>query len=254
MYEIVSSVKRDYITDLAKQDKRLDGRALDAFRNVSVEVGPIKSANGSAHVKIGRTRVLVGVKLQHAEPFPDTPESGVLIVNAELRPLASPSFELGPPREGAIELARVVDRGIRESKAIDLEKLGIKPGEEVWSVFIDIHVLDHDGNLIDASALGAIAALLNVTPPKDETWALPEFPIQKRPVAVTVSRINDKLMVDPCLDEESVMDARLTITTTEDGKICAMQKGGIGYFSREQLEQAYQLARVKANELREHFR
>ena len=251
--EIVSSVKRDYIIDLAKQGKRIDGRELDQFRDVSIEIGPIKSANGSAQVRIGNTRVLVGVKIERAEPFPDTPETGVLIVNAELRPLASPSFELGPPREGAIELARVVDRGIRESETIDLEKLGIKPKEEVWAVFVDIHVLDHDGNLIDASALGAIAALLNAKPPEDEAWSLGKFPIRKRPIAVTVSRINDKLMVDPCLDEESVMDARLTIATIEDGSICAMQKGGVGYFSREQIGQVYQLARTKAAELRERL-
>ena len=253
MYEIVSSVKRDYIIDLARQEKRLDGRPLDQFREISLEVGPIKSANGSAQVKIGKTQVLVGVKIEHAEPFPDTPESGVLIVNAELLPLASPTFEPGPPDENAIELARVVDRGIRESEAIDLEKLGIKPREDVWAVFIDIHVLDHDGNLIDASALAALAALLNVKPPKDEAWTLPEFPIQKRPVVVTVAKINDKLMVDPCLDEESVMDARITIATLEDGSICAIQKGGTGCFSREELEQAYGLARAKAAQLREHL-
>lgn len=251
--EIVSSVKRDYIIDLAKQGKRIDGRELDQYREVSVEVGPIKSANGSAQVRIGNTRVLVGVKIERAEPFPDTPEAGVLIVNAELRPIASPSFELGPPREEAIELARVVDRGIRESEAIYLEKLGIKLGEEVWAVFVDIHVLDHDGNLIDASALAAIAALLNAKPPEDEAWTLGEFPIRKRPVAVTICKINDKLMVDPCLDEETVMDARLTIATTEDGSICAMQKGGVGCLSREQIEQAYQLARTKADELRQHL-
>lgn len=254
MNEIVSSVKKDYIVDLAKQGKRVDGRALDQLRDVSVEFDQIKNANGSAHVRMGRTRVLVGVKIMRAEPFPDTPDSGVLMVNAELLPLASPSFEPGPPREDSVELARVVDRGIRESETIDLEKLGIKPGEEVWAVFIDIDVLDHDGNLIDASALAAMAALLNVKPPKDEEWKLEQFPIQKRPIAVTVTRINDKLMVDPCLDEESVMDARLTIATTEDGSICAMQKGGTGYFSLEQTEQAYQLARAKASELRDHLR
>jgi len=254
MYGIVSSVKRDYIVDLAKHGKRVDGRGFDQFRDVSVKTDVIKSANGSAEVKIGNTRVLVGVKIQHAEPFPDMPESGVLMVNAELRPLASPSFELGPPGEGAVELARVVDRGIRESDAIALDKLGIKSGEDVWAVFIDIHVLDHDGNLIDASALGATAALLNIKPPEDEAWTLQEFPIQKRPVAVTVSRINDRLMVDPCLDEEDVADARLTITTVEDGSICAMQKGGAGYLSREQIEEAYHLARTKAEELRERLR
>lgn len=250
MHEIVSSVRRDYIADLARQGKRIDFRTLDQFREISVEVGSIKSAQGSALVKVGKTQVMAGIKVEHAEPFADKPDSGMLIVNAELLPLASPTFEPGRPDENAIELARVVDRGIRESNAIDLDKLVIKSGEDVWAVFIDIHVLDHDGNLIDASALAAIAALLNAKPPKDEAWKLPEFPIQKKPVTVTVAKINNKLMVDPCLDEEGVMDARITIATIEDGSVCAMQKGGIGCFSREELEQAYELARAKGAELR----
>ncbi len=253
MYDIVSSVKRDYIEDLARQDKRVDGRALDQFREISVEKGPIKTANGSARVKIGDTQVLVGVKIEHAEPFSDRPESGVLIVNAELPPLASPTFEPGRPDENAIELARVVDRGVRESETIDLEKLGIKPGEDVWSVFIDVHVLDYDGNLIDASALATMAALLDAKPPEDEAWTLPGLPIRKRPVMVTVSKINGKLMVDPSLDEENVAYARISISTTEDGSICAIQKGGTGYLSREEVEQAYELARAKAAELRKYL-
>lgn len=250
MYEIVSSVKRDYIADLAREGKRIDARTLNQFREVSVEVGPIKSAQGSALVKVGKTQVIAGIKVEHAEPFPDKPDSGMLIVNAELLPLASPTFEPGRPNENAIELARVVDRGIRESNAIDLDKLVIKSGEDVWAVFIDIYVLDHDGNLIDASALAAIAALLNAKPLEDEAWTLPEFPIQKRPVTVTVAKINNKLIIDPCLDEEGVMDARISIATIEDGSICAMQKGGIGCFLREELEQAYEMARAEGAELR----
>ncbi|MCK4405083.1 MAG: exosome complex protein Rrp42 [Hadesarchaea archaeon] len=250
MYEIVSSVRRDYIADLAREGKRIDARTLNQFREVSVEVGPIKSAQGSALVKVGKTQVIAGIKVEHAEPFPDKPDNGMLIVNAELLPLASPTFEPGRPNENAIELARVVDRGIRESNAIDLDKLVIKSGEDVWAVFIDIYVLDHDGNLIDASALAAIAALLNAKPLEDEAWTLPEFPIQKRPVTVTVAKINNKLIIDPCLDEEGVMDARISIATIEDGSICAMQKGGIGYFLREELEQAYEMARAEGAELR----
>lgn len=250
MHEIVSSVRRDYIADLARQGKRIDTRTMDQFREVSVEVGTIKSAQGSALVKVGKTQVVAGIKVEHAEPFPDKPDSGMLIVNAELLPLASPTFEPGRPSENAIELARVVDRGVRESNAIDLGKLVIKSGEDVWAVFIDIYMLDYDGNLIDVSALAAIAALLNAKPPEDEAWTLPEFPIQKRPVAVTVAKINSKLMVDPCLAEEGVMEARITITTIEDGSICAVQKGGIGCFSREELEQAYEMARAKGAELR----
>lgn len=251
MQEIVSSVKRDYIVDLLQQGKRVDARALDQYREISVEKGIIKQAQGSALVKIGNTQALVGVKIEHGEPFPDTPDSGILIVNAELLPLASPTFEPGRPDENAIELARVVDRGIRESEAIDLEKLVVKSGEDVWAVFIDIYTLDHDGNLLDVSALAAIAALLDAKPPKDEAWTLPEFPLTKKPVAATIVKINNKLVVDPCLEEENVMDARLTIATTEDGSICAMQKGGVGHFTREEIESAYELARAQGAKLRE---
>ena len=254
MYEIVSSVKRDYIADLARQNKRTDGRTLDQLREVSVETGLIKSAQGSALVKIGNTQVLAGVKVEKGEPFPDTPESGVLMVNAELRPIAAPTFELGPPNENSIELARVVDRGIRESESIALDKLSITSGEEVWMVYIDLHALDYDGNLLDASSLAAIAALWSIKKPEVEGWTLDEFPIRKKPIAVTVVKIGDKLMVDPSLDEENVMDARLTITTTEDGSICAMQKGGTGYLTVEEIKAAYELARAKAAELREHLK
>lgn len=253
MQEIVSRVKRDYIVDLARQGKRADARSLDQYREISVEPGWTKTAEGSAMVKIGNTQVLAGVKLQKGEPYPDTPESGVLIVNVELVPLASPTFEPGRPDENAIELARVVDRGIRESEAIDLDELVITPSEEVWMVFVDIYVLDQDGNMIDTSALAAVSALWNVKPPESEDWKLQRFPISKKPVTTTMAKINGKLMVDPCLDEESVMDARISMATTEDGNLCAMQKGGVGTLTLEDIDEAYRLARAKADELRKYI-
>jgi len=67
---------------------------------------------------------------------------------------------------------------------------------------------------------------------------------------VTLAKIDEKLLVDPCLDEENVMEARLTMTTTEDGSLCAIQKGGRGCFTRDELERAYRIARDKGQELR----
>jgi exosome complex component RRP42 len=149
-------------------------------------------------INLGKTKVLVGVKVEQGEPFPDTPDEGVLTVNAELVPLASPSFEPGPPNENAIELARVVDRGIRESKAIDLKSLCIHKGKKVFVVFIDVYVLDHDGNLIDAASAASLAALLsakmNDYDVKDGELALKSelksLPIQNQPVAVTLAKID----------------------------------------------------------------
>lgn len=252
--EIISTVKRDYIIDLAKEDKRVDARDMDQYREISIETGWAGNAEGSALVKLGDTQVLAGVKTEVGTPYPDKPEDGVLMTNAELAPMAHASFESGPPGEETTELARVVDRGIRESEMIDLDKLCIEPEEEVWMVHIDIHVLDHDGNLIDASSLASISALLSAEPPEDEEkWDLPEFPVSEKPVTTTFAKIGDALVADPCLVEENVMDSRFTISMLEDDIICAMQKGGSNPLRREDLEKAEEWAKVKSKELRKKF-
>jgi exosome complex component RRP42 len=254
----ISRVKQKQIAELIDSGKRLDGRSLYDYREMKLEVGLIEKAEGSARVLLGNTEVLVGVKIQIGEPFPDTPNDGVMTVNAELVPLASPLFEPGPPNEDAIELARVVDRGIRESKAIDVEALCLEPGKKVVIVFIDLYVLNHDGNLIDASAIAALAALLNTKMFKyelenGEIKVKPGYiplPMQNHPIAVTFAKINDRVVVDPWLEEEQVMDSRLTITVEKDGKICAIQKGGNGYFTVERILELAKVAVEKAAEMR----
>lgn len=255
---VVARVKQKRIAKLVSLGKRLDERELTDYREAQVETGVIEKAEGSARVHLGKTEVLVGIKIEIGEPFSDVPNKGVLTVNAELVPLASPTFEPGPPGENAVELARVVDRGIRESKAIDLEKLCIEPGKKVFIVFVDVYVLNYDGNLIDASALAALAALLNTKMfnyevKEGEVKIKPGYkplPIRNHPVAVTFAKINDKLVVDPWLEEEQVMEARLTMTFEKDEKICALQKGGTGYFTIQQILEAAKIARQKAAELR----
>ncbi|UCE57822.1 MAG: exosome complex protein Rrp42 [Candidatus Bathyarchaeota archaeon] len=255
---IIAGIKQKRIAELVSSGKRLDGRGLTDYREIQVESGIIERAEGSARIRLGKTEVVVGIKIETGEPFPDIPNQGVLTVNAELVPLASPSFEPGPPNENAVELARVVDRGIRESKAIDMEKLCVEPNKKVFVVFIDVYVLNHDGNLIDASAMAALAALLNT---KMFNYELEEgeikikpgytpLPIRNYPIPVTFAKINGKLVVDPWLEEEQAMDARLTMTFDKEEKICAIQKGGYGYFTTQQILEATKIAREKTGELR----
>ena len=256
---IVMNIKKKRITELLAAGKRTDGREPTEYREIQIEPGVIERAEGSARVHLGKTDVVVGVKIGTGTPFPDTPDTGVLTVNAELVPLASPDFEPGPPNEDSVELARVVDRGIRESKAIDLEKLCVEPGNLVFVVFVDVYVLNYDGNLIDASTLAALAALLNT---KMFKYAVEEGAIVKKPgydplpmvnypIAVTFTKIGNKLILDAGIDEEEVMDARLTMTMGKDGNICAIQKGGgSGYFTKEEIFEAAKIASEKTVELR----
>jgi len=249
-------MEEKYALELILKGKRIDGRKFDEFRKIEVIKGIIKKAEGSASVKIGDTEVIAGLKLNVGEPFADTPNEGILIVNSEFTPLASPDFESGPPGEDAVELSRVVDRGIRESHAIDVEKLVIVPGEKVWMNFIDIHMINHQGNLLDASALAAVAALLDAKVPKlDGENVLrgeyeKELPVSHIPINITVGKVADNFILDPNLQEEKILDSKLSIAVREDDTICALQKQGTKGLKVEDIMQMVKMAREKSKELR----
>jgi len=255
MSEVIATLKKDYIYNLMIKGKRQDGRGFKDFRDIKLETNLISKAEGSAKVTLGNTQVLVGVKLQTGTPFPDSQDEGVIITNLEMNAIASPEFEPGPPREDAIEMARVVDRGIRESGAIDIKKLCIAVGESVWIVFIDVHILNDDGNLIDASCLAAIAALLTTMVPNSQHDLGEDVPLAMKelPVGVTLAKIGSKLMIDPSRDEEAVCETKLTVVSSSDGSVAGMQKMGSTPFTEAELFEAIDMACEKAAELRELY-
>ena len=246
----------NYALELIQKDKRIDERKFDDFRKIEIKQGIIKNAEGSAQVKLGNTEVMVGVKMNTGNPFSDMPNEGTLMVGAELTPLASPDFESGPPGEDAVELARVVDRGLRVSKCIDLKKLCIEEGEKVWCVFVDIHIINHQGNLLDAAALGAIAALLDAKIPKIEKDEIKRgdyegpLPVNFKPVNVTVCKVGDKFLIDPALEEEGIIDTKLSISARDDDKICSLQKQGSKELDVKDLEKMIDMAMKKSKEIR----
>lgn len=254
----MSDTMQQHIVTCLKSGIRIDGRRLDEFRQVALEYDVSGTAEGSACVKLGDTEVIVGIKLMIDKPFPDTPEDGAIMVGAELLPLSSAHFELGPPSIEAIELARVVDRGIRESKAIDLKALCIKKGEKIWMVSVDICTINDAGNLLDASALATVAALQHTFFPQYEDDEIDytiktdkQLELHKIPVAVTVYKLGGHFLVDPLPEEEVASDARLTITTTQDGTICALQKGGTASLTLEDIDTMVGLALLRSKELRQ---
>lgn len=242
------------------QDLRLDGRKALQWRDIEVELDISKNAEGSARVKFGDTEVLAGVKLSIGTPYEDRPEEGSLMVDAELTAMSNPEFEAGPPSIDAIELARVVDRGIREAKTIDVKKLCIEKGAKAWMVSIDIVTVNDAGNLLDASGLAALAALKNTKMPKvvDGVVQYGELtdealPLDKEPIPVTVHKIGKHFIVDPGIEEGKEFDAKLTVTTN-DGVICAMQKSGRGTLSIEDVEKMVDISLQKAEEIRKHLK
>jgi len=201
------------------------------------------------------------VKVDVATPYPDSPDEGNLMVTAEMLPMSSPRVELGPPKFDAIEIGRIVDRGIRESKIIDTKKLCIKEGEKVWQIFIDIYAINDDGNLLDAAGIGALAALKIAKLPKyDEKEEKvnheehgKNIPLNAmNPIAITIHKIGNKLLVDPIREEEDASEARITIGISED-VISSIQKGNSETFTIQEISEAVEMTEKVWKELFKKF-
>jgi exosome complex component RRP42 len=250
----IPNITKKRIIELLKDSNRIDGRGQFENREIVVETDVSNKAEGSARVRLGNTEVIVGVKLQTQEPYSDHKDEGTLMVGMEINPSAGERYEPGPPKIDAIEIARVVDRGIRESGYIDFKKLCIKEGEVVWSVMIDIYAINDDGNLLDASAIGAVAALkMTKIPEYDEEDGVKYgkltdkgLPLtENESLMMTFYKVGDQLLFDPIRDEEDASSARLTLAISKPGKdkiINSMQKGGLDSISIEHLNQVIEEA------------
>lgn len=237
---------------LLDDEKRISGRDFFEYRPITIETNVIKNADGSAIVTLGGTKVIAGVKAIIDKPFPDMPDEGSISIGVEMSPMSDPSFSSGPPDERSIELSRVVDRGIRESKGIDFKKLCIVSGEKVWVLFLDMYLINNDGNLFDACALAALAALKNTIIPELDESNEPvkegkgkSFEIDFDPLLFTFFKIGDKIILDADMFEDEAADARFSVCIIKDGKMAAMQKGLNASFTESELELMIKTAKDK---------
>jgi exosome complex component RRP42 len=255
---ITSNLTAERIKEYLSQGKRFDRRKPEEMRELIIETGVSKNAEGSARVKLGKTEVLVGIKMDVATPYADSAGEGNLMVTAEFLPLSSPRLDLGPQPFESLELARVIDRGIRESHFIELDKLCIIEGEKVWNVMIDIYTINDDGNLMDAAGIGAVAALRNAKIPfYDEEKGKIDYhkssgknvPLKKEiPISLTIHKIGDSLVVDPTKEEEDISEARVTVCIAE-GEIHSMQKGEAKELSVEEFNKVLDLSEKIAKDI-----
>ena len=255
--DAIDYVNSKYIREIASKKIREDGRDSFSYRSINITKSLIDNAEGSAQADLGATRVMAGIKMVVESPMEDTPDQGNLIVSAELLPLASPDFESGPPSPESIELARVVDRGIRAAECIDLSSLFIEEGKS-WSVYLDLYILNYDGNLFDAGMLAAMSALKSARMPayRDGKAVMKErtTPLKINNVvsSCTFAKIGSTIVLDPTGNEERAADARMTIET-DGSMIRAMQKGLSGSFSRSEISSMIDVAFDKHSELKAHI-
>jgi exosome complex component RRP42 len=138
-------------------------------------------------------------------------------------------------------------------------------------IFIDIHIIDYDGNLFDVASLAALAALYNAKVPmerlKGKLEKLQEkcpaiatylknnpkdfsLPMRDPPISCTFVKFNDAVVIDPSMDEQEIAESRITVATDSEGHIRAMQKGLNGSFSADEIKKIIKDSFINGRELR----
>lgn len=209
------------------------------------------------------SRVVANVSAEVTVPFADRPFDGVFTITSELGPMVAPSFEVNRPTETEVLLSRVLEKTIRRSGALDTESLCLVAGQKCWSVRVDVHVLSHDGNLVDTACLAAVAALRHFRKPETSIQGerLTVYtPTEREPVplswlhspfCVTFSFMDDDdtALLDATWLEEQLRASSCTFSLNKHGEICQVSKLGGGDVDAPLLVRCAPTALARASEL-----
>ncbi|KAL1496529.1 hypothetical protein AB1Y20_016482 [Prymnesium parvum] len=161
-----STHRREFHDEFLRAGVRPDGRRPLEARVPRVQRGVLSSAHGSARVGVGKTLVLAGVRAELTAPRQTEPSRGRVLVALETTNISGPSSASALLRS-ADEHAAVVELLQRTASGglVELDRLCAVKGSAVWTLYCDVYVLEHDGNITDAAMLAMCAALGDVQLP-----------------------------------------------------------------------------------------
>ncbi|KAG9285349.1 hypothetical protein G9A89_010824 [Geosiphon pyriformis] len=237
---------KEFVRKFLAQNIRPDGRVFRQFRKTTINLGQIKTAEGSAVVRIGSTTVVCGIKAEVAEPKTNSSTDGYLVPNVELSPICSPKVKPGPPNELAQVMSENLNKLLKSAAVLSLDDLCIEEGKAVWVLYADVVCINYDGNVFDASVIAMLAALSNVRLPQVEYQDGIVMATETRPIKLKLSRLPFSttfaffdglyLLADPNETEESIIEDVITIACDETGQLCNIWKTGGSSCSQEQIK------------------
>ncbi|KAI5318370.1 hypothetical protein L3X38_038078 [Prunus dulcis] len=260
---------RFFETHLVKST-RPDGRSLAEARETSSAFGAVASADGSALVKIGSTRMLAAIKMEVMTPSKESPDEGCIAIDFHMPPICSPTVRPGRPAEAAPVVSKQLSDTISSCGMINLKELSLISGKAAWMAYLDIYCLDADGALFDAALLSAVAAFSHLQIPvvsmNDDGKVVVlsgdhggKEPVNKGKRKLTLSSIpfsltcllhKNYILADPTAEEESVMETLVTVVLDSSGQLVSLYKPGgpvLAYTSA--IQDCVALTRQRAREL-----
>jgi len=220
---------------------RIDGRTHDSLRPLSIELGYLAHAEGSALITLGGTTVLCAVSTEDRQP-PFLRGTSKGWVTAEYAMLPR-STQTRTPRESVAgriggrthEIQRLIGRSLRA--VVNLKSLG----ERTFSV--DCDVIRADGGTRTASITGAYVALVQAMQKLVDDGTYSSLPISFPVAATSVGIVDGHSLLDLCYEEDSRADVDFNVVMTGDGKYVEVQgTAEHGAFSRDAMNDLLELA------------
>uniref|UniRef100_A0A8C2H4X7 Exosome component 7 n=1 Tax=Cyprinus carpio TaxID=7962 RepID=A0A8C2H4X7_CYPCA len=247
----VSEAEKVYIMHGVRDDLRLDGRGCEDYRHMEIETDVVSNTDGSAKISLGHTDVLVGVKAEIGKPKAMVPDEGYLEFFVDCSANATPEFEGRGGEELGVELSNTLYKVFNNRQSVDLRSLCICPGENCWVLYVDVLLLQCDGNLFDAISIAIKAALFNTRIPKvhisedeegvkeielsDDPYDCMRLNVENVPCIVTLCKIGHRHVVDATLQEKACSVASLLISVTHRGTVTCVRKMGGGSLDPESI-------------------
>lgn len=227
---------------------RFDGRKHDELRKVKVTRGFISSADGSALIEFGKTRVICTASIEErVPPFLRDQKKGWITAEYGMLPRSTNTRTIRESSSGRVggrthEIQRLIGRALRS--VVDLSLTGER------TIWIDCDVIEADGGTRTASITGAFIALNDAVHRSIHSGIMERNPIRSNLAAISVGIVAGIPMLDLCYKEDSTAEVDMNVVMTGDGKIVEIQGTAESEpFSREMLNAMLSLAEKGIAEL-----
>jgi ribonuclease PH len=227
---------------------RIDQRQPEQMRPVKVTTNYLMTAEGSALIEVGNTRVLCAASIEESVPsFLRGSGKGWVTAEYSMLPRATSTrtpreVSKGRASGRTMEIQRLIGRSLRS--VVDLEALGER------SVILDCDVLQADGGTRTAAITGAYIALSSALRQLVKFGALKRSPLRDFVAATSVGIFAGVPILDLCYQEDSQAEVDMNVVMTGSGRFVELQATAEKTsFDDQQLGSLLSLARRGIEEL-----
>ena len=219
---------------------RADGRTADQMRPVRIDTGFLRTAEGSALIEVGNTRVLCAASIEQTVPqFLRGSGKGWVTAEYSMLPRATATRsprESTRPSGRSQEIQRLIGRSLRS--VIDTAALGER------TIILDCDVVQADGGTRTAAITGAFVALSIAVRQLVDFGVVKQSPIRDSIAAVSVGILRGQPLIDLAYQEDSRAEVDMNVVMTGGGRFVEVQATGEqNTFDDDQLALLLGLAR-----------